>query len=139
MFLKEHWMEHWDCFGWGSDNVKQTDRYLLIFIAAHSKRVCHWDIKHYSLTYFYEDGQDIMTLIQTPTLHKSKFHTLMWFLTTLVLCSLWSSGIPISSQMSFRRHKALFRHDTDSAASTSLYGQMRRCSGPSQIQSHRSS
>lgn len=49
--------------------------------------------------------------------------TLMWFLTTLVLCSLWSSGIPISSQMSFRWQSALFRQDTASAASTSLHGQ----------------
>lgn len=46
--------------------------------------------------------------------------TLMWLLTTLVRCSLWSSGIPISSQMSFRWYSALFRHVTTSAASTSL-------------------
>lgn len=46
--------------------------------------------------------------------------TLMWLLTTFVLSSLCSSGIPISSQMSFRWHRALFRQDTASAASTSL-------------------
>lgn len=52
----------------------------------------------------------------------TRWLTLMWFLTTLHLCSLWSSGIPISSQISFRWHSALFRQDTASAASTSLQG-----------------
>lgn len=58
----------------------------------------------------------------TPLSFDVRWLTLMWFLTTLHLCSLWSSGIPISSQMSFRWHSALFRQDTASAASTSLQG-----------------
>lgn len=46
--------------------------------------------------------------------------TLMCILTASVRCTLWSSGMPISSQMSLRRHRALFRHATDSAACSSL-------------------
>lgn len=46
--------------------------------------------------------------------------TLMCMWTASVRCSLWSSGIPISSQMSFSSQRALFKHATDSAAWISL-------------------
>ncbi len=67
----------------------------------------------------------VHVLLVYPWKHKfirccSSTLTLTWFLTTFVLSNRWSSGMPISSQISFSWQRALFRHATDSAAINSL-------------------